>query len=77
MPAENSAIDLMVRARAKGEPVSTHHMVANSYSILLAGAGWRRRAPDKMQGATREALLRQRRHLACTLLACGVGPPLL
>jgi hypothetical protein len=42
VPAEGSAIDLMVRARAKGEPVTTHHMVANSYSAILAG-GWRRR----------------------------------
>jgi hypothetical protein len=38
MPAQGSAIDLMARARSKGEVLKTHHMVANAFSVILAGA---------------------------------------
>jgi hypothetical protein len=39
MPAEGSAIDLMAKARRQGDALKTHHMVANSYSIMLGGEG--------------------------------------
>jgi hypothetical protein len=42
-PAEGSAVDLMARARRQGDSLKTHHMVANSYSIMLGGEG----GPDR------------------------------
>ena len=42
VPAEGSAIDLLVRARNKetGEALKAHHIVAQANSILVAGAHW-------------------------------------
>jgi hypothetical protein len=39
-PAKGSAIDIMARARAKGEGLKTHHLVSNAFSIILGGEGW-------------------------------------